>query len=245
MSHEDIYSPNFVRALFNEMSGTYGVTNFISSLGFCRRWRQQCVGLAPIRPGMTVYDLMTGMGECWHLIARRLEGSGRLLALDLSDAMCRRAMERREKFAGLPIDVVRDDFLVNRLPDASADAVVSCFGLKTFSESQRNVVAREINRILKPGGCFSLLEISVPTWAPLRRPYMFYLNHVIPLIGKLMLGNPDNYRMLGVYTANFGSCATMQAALADCGLDVELRRFFFGCATALCGSKPAAMKSST
>ena len=41
--------------------------------------------------GMTVYDLMTGMGECWHLINRYLRDDGLLLALDFSPEMCRRA----------------------------------------------------------------------------------------------------------------------------------------------------------
>ena len=51
MPSQDIYEAQFVRTLFDDMAATYGITNFIASLGFCRRWRAQCVALASIRPG--------------------------------------------------------------------------------------------------------------------------------------------------------------------------------------------------
>lgn len=233
----DIYEAQFVRTLFDEMSATYGITNFIASFGFCRRWRAQCVALAAIRPGMTVYDLMTGMGECWHLINRRLQDEGKLVALDFSAAMCRRAQAQKRRMPRLDVEIVEQDFLRNTLPEASADCLISCFGLKTFSDAQQAVAAQQIARLLKPGGIFSLLEISVPSAVVLRGPFMGYLKYVIPLLGKLLLGNPDNYKMLGIYTERFKDCASMRQHLERHGLEVEQRRFFFGCATALLGRK--------
>ena len=84
MNNPDIYNPTFVRDLFNEMSRTYGITNFISSFGFCKRWRGQCVAQVALRPGMIVCDLMTGMGECWPPITTALQARGQLFALDFS-----------------------------------------------------------------------------------------------------------------------------------------------------------------
>ena len=235
---ENIYDPGFVRRLFDEMSATYGITNYISSFGFCQRWRQQCVALASIRPGMTVYDLMSGMGECWHLINRFLRDDGQILALDFSPEMCRRAAARKRRLGDLAVEVMEEDFLANSLPSAAADRVVSAFGLKTFSDPQMAVAAAEIARILKPGGVFSLVEISVPPATLLRLPYLFYLRRIIPLIGRLFLGNPDNYRLLGVYTEAFRNTSEMGRHLAAAGLEVEHRSFFFGCATGLRGRQP-------
>ena len=186
---------------------------------------------------MTVYDLMTGMGECWHLIHRSLGDDGRLVALDFSPEMCRRAAARRDRLPGLEVEIVEEDFLANSLPSSAADCVVSAFGLKTFSDRQKAVAASEIARLLKPGGVFSLLEISVPSRALLRGPYLFYLKRVIPRIGRLFLGNPDNYRLLGVYTEAFRDASRMGRLLAEAGLEVEHRSFFFGCATGLRGRK--------
>jgi demethylmenaquinone methyltransferase/2-methoxy-6-polyprenyl-1,4-benzoquinol methylase len=237
MRSEEIYDPEYVRGLFDEMSRTYGITNSVTSFGFAKRWRRQCVGLGGIQPGMTVYDLMTGMGECWNLIDHRLAGRGEIVALDISEEMCKRAEEQRAYVSCREVEVVNDDFLENGLPDASADCVISSFGLKTFSDEQKKIVAQQIARILKPGGRFSLLEISIPTVEVLRKPYMGYLKYCIPCTGKMFLGNPDNYRMLGVYTERFGNCQRMGEYLAECGLRVEMKFFFYGCATGVCGVK--------
>lgn len=92
--------------------------------------------------------------------------------------------------------------------------------------------------MLKPGECFSFLEISVPPSALLRIPYVFYLRAVIPHIGRLFLGNPANYRLLSVYTTRFGTSRSFHQMLAAQGLKVQYQRFFFGCATGVTGYKP-------
>jgi demethylmenaquinone methyltransferase/2-methoxy-6-polyprenyl-1,4-benzoquinol methylase len=188
---------------------------------------------------MVVYDLMSGMGECWHIVARELHGSGALLGLDISPVMCARSEATRAKLNALPIDIRQEDFLLNSLPSSSADCVISCFGLKTFSIAQLTIAARQIARILKPGASFALLEISVPPGPLLRAPYMFYLKRIIPLIGRILLGNPENYRMLGLYTEHFGGIGQVADLLREQGLMVEERAFFFGCATAVSGNKPS------
>ena len=232
-----LYDPQFVAGLFDEMAATYGIVNYLSSFGFCKRWREQCVGMANITPGMTVYDLMTGMGECWSSIGVALDGSGQLVALDISDTMCRRARAHVPRM-DVPVRLRQEDMLQNDLPSGQADRVVSCFGLKTFAPKQRTTVANEIARLLAPGGRFSLLEISVPSTPLLRLPYMVYLKKVIPHIGRAFLGNPDNYRLLGIYTERFGHIQPFVQKLRRAGLVATPHELFFGCATAVTGYKP-------
>jgi demethylmenaquinone methyltransferase/2-methoxy-6-polyprenyl-1,4-benzoquinol methylase len=92
--------------------------------------------------------------------------------------------------------------------------------------------------VLRPGGRFSLIEVSVPRHRLLRVPYLFYLVHVIPLLGRLLLGNPENYRMLGVYTTAYGDARRSLPAFRDAGLEVQVVESCFGCATGLVGRKP-------
>jgi hypothetical protein len=40
----DLYDPQFVKRLFEEMAGTYGVVNTLSSFGFNQRWRSHLPG---------------------------------------------------------------------------------------------------------------------------------------------------------------------------------------------------------
>jgi ubiquinone/menaquinone biosynthesis C-methylase UbiE len=237
---EGIYDADFVRKLFGEMSRTYGTVNLISSFGFCVRWRRQCVALLPAAPGATVYDFMTGQGELCPALAQAVGSAGRVVALDFCAEMCQLARSAAQHLPAASVEVMEADALCSGLPDSSADAIVSCFGLKTLAPAQLPILAREIQRLLRPGGSVAMLEISVPRLAFLRLPYLFYIRRIIPLIGWAMLGNPDNYRHLGIYTCAFGDCRGMCTALTECGLMCEPRSFFWGCATGLVARKPPA-----
>jgi len=181
---------------------------------------------------------MTGMGELCPGISVHIGPLGKVIAVDNSSIMCKKARQYQGGKLACTVDVLEADALRSDLPDNSADIVISSFGLKTFSNDQIKMLATEVRRILKPNGQFSFVEISIPQLRLLRTPYLFYLNKLIPMIGRLFMGNPNNYRMLGVYTLAFNDCRSALLAFLDAGLDTESRSFFFGCATGLVGRKP-------
>ncbi len=235
MGNDSLYDPQFVRSLFDEMAETYGVVNLLSSFGFAILWRRRCARAIQIEPDSVVVDLMAGMGELCFEISKNLQQNGNLIALDISPVMCRCA--EKHKFNNR-YQVIEADALNCPLDASSVDHVFSSFGLKTFNEQQLFQLASEVARILRPGGAFAFLEISVPPNRFLRLPYMFYLSRIVPVLGRLLLGNPDNYRLLGVYTSAFGNCETAAEIFTDCGLVVEFKSYFFGCATGIVGWKP-------
>ncbi|WP_231744230.1 class I SAM-dependent methyltransferase [Stieleria neptunia] len=245
MPSEQIYETLFVRQLFNEMSATYGTVNLISSFGFCRRWRRQCLAQLSMPKSSTVIDLMTGMGELCPGVEARIGPGGKIVAVDNSPVMCHKARENHDGRLTCELEIREEDALCSQVPDASADVVLSSFGLKTFSSEQTTRLAHEVHRILKPGGTFSFIEISVPPSRWLRTPYLFYLNKLIPVIGRILMGNPDNYRMLGVYTVAFGNCGSAVTAFQAAGLNTSLRSYFWGCATGLVGEKPNPSRAAT
>ncbi len=240
MSDRSLYDPAFVKRLFDEMAATYGIVNLLSSFGFARRWRRQCVRAIPIRPGDRVLDLMTGMGELIPDVARLIEYRGSITAIDISTRMCEKARRYADERTSCPVRIIEADLLSMNLPPGSADVVLSTFGLKTLSGTQLRILARQVYRVLAPGGRLSVVEISVPPARWLRPIYMFYLRRVIPRIGGLLLGNPDNYRLLGVYTDAFGDCTDVCLAFAESGLEVATISFFGGCATGVVGRRPIA-----
>jgi demethylmenaquinone methyltransferase/2-methoxy-6-polyprenyl-1,4-benzoquinol methylase len=190
---------------------------------------------AALRGDQQVVDLMSGMNELSHSISQCADCSLRVTAIDFSPEMLRRA---RTNFP-FPVKTHLEDIFTWGFPPGAADIVLSSFGLKTFDRDQQALLAERIATLLCPGGTFSFVEISVPPARFLRLFYFFYLNHVVPWIGRLFLGNPTNYRMLGVYTREFGSCRYFAECLRQQGLQVKEVSYFFGCATGVTGSKPA------
>lgn len=240
----DLYDAAYLEGLFDEMSRSYERVNYVTSFGFSLRWRRQTVAALGLARGEVVADLMTGMGECWLPILRAVGPEGRVVAVDISGGVLGHARKRRERLDAQNVTILKENALATSLPDACVDAVLSTFGLKTLSPEQWSRFAREVQRILKPGGRFALIEVSAPRGPALRAAYMLYLQVGIPLVGRLFLGNPENYRMLGRYTERFGDARRVLPAFEAVGLRTSYVERFFGCATGLVGEKPAQAEGS-
>jgi len=232
---DGIFRSSYVRRLFDEMSSTYPRVNAVASLGFCGRWRDRCVTAARIEPGDVVCDLMSGRGELWPRIARRIGRSGSIVGVDLSPRMCSLAHDTASALSSTHIAVINADALDAPLPDGSVDVIVSSFGLKTLDLAQTRRLAAEVRRLLRPDGRFSFVEISVPRNRVLRMTYVLYLCRVVPLVGTLLSANVDTYRMLGVYTRTFDACHRVAAIFKEAGLIVEIQHYLLGCATGVSG----------
>lgn len=235
----DIYDPAFVKGVFDRCSGKYIAFSWICSLGFTERWRRQCVAAmpAPASDAPVGYDLMAGTGEVWPHLLRRFPQTAAITAVDISEGMHRRAISRLHAHRAHRISFVEDDILQSRLPPDSADFVVSTFGLKTFRPEQHERLAALIAQTLRPGGVFSLIEASDPKGWWLRPLYLFHLKVGLPLIERLFMRGAQDFAMIGTYSTDFGDASGFAEMLRAHGLDVEYRRFFFGCATGVCGRK--------
>ena len=232
----DRYSSASIRELFDEMSGTYGVVNLISSFGFTALWRHQVTRGLRLAEGSHVVDLMSGMNELCRSLSAHAPKTIRVTAIDFSTGMVRQAQN------DWPFHLTTrlEDALTWDFQPESADAVISSFGLKTLDHGQQLQLSRRVTNLLRPGGVCSFVEISVPPGRLLRHLYLFYLNRIIPWVGRLFLGNPSNYRMLGFYTQEFGSCKHFAECMRQQGMQVTEASHFFGCATGVRAKKVSA-----
>lgn len=231
-----IYDPEYVEKLFDKMSRSYKRMNYITSFGFSELWRNQCVDAIKIKENSVVLDLLTGMGECWESILKKSGAHTKIIGLDFSKGMLKYAEIKRKKLKA-NIRILNEDVFNNSLQDGSIDHIISGFGLKTFSQNQLELLAGEIERVLKVNGEFSLIDVSVSKHRILRFFYMFYLKRIIPILGWLFLGNPETYKMLGVYTENFQNSRQVEKIFSRYNLKVEYREYFFGCASGINGRK--------
>ncbi|MBQ0788776.1 MAG: hypothetical protein KBT69_14855 [Oceanihabitans sp.] len=66
---------------------------------------------------------------------------------------------------------------------------------------------------------------------------MFYLKKIIPLLGKVFLGSPETYKMLGIYTEAFGNSKNAHHIFNRPEFEVEYIEYFYGCASGIKGRK--------
>ncbi|MCI4368112.1 MAG: methyltransferase domain-containing protein [Thermoplasmata archaeon] len=132
------------------------------------------------RPGEEFLDLATGPGEPALSIAQRVGPRGRVVGVDISREMIAIARRSaRESGVGHARFLTMDCSHL-RFPDASFDAVVSCFGFQIFTDPQR--VALESRRVLRKGG-----RIALSLWGPPERT-----PSVNAIIGPMMrFAEPD------------------------------------------------------
>ncbi|SHI64210.1 demethylmenaquinone methyltransferase / 2-methoxy-6-polyprenyl-1,4-benzoquinol methylase [Rubritalea squalenifaciens DSM 18772] len=183
----DIHSERFVKSLFSEMSRTYGVVNLLSSLGFAYFWRKLAVRALP-KDSLQVCDLMTGGAECLTHMRTHFGKETRMELVDWCEDMCARARQTVRRYHGKQVEVINASALALPSQDASYDAVVSTFGLKTLSPDELLDFVREVKRVLKPGGSISLLEFSMPENAMVRFFFRLYVKFYVPFLGWLFLG---------------------------------------------------------
>ena len=252
---QDIHDPAFVADLFDRCSGRYRWWSAVASFGVIALWRRQVsrrlvgqrqiarvsegrVGPAPMAAPQIV-DLMAGTGELWPHLLRDFPGAT-ITAIDISKGMHDAALERLHAGRAPHIRHIQADALTTDLAGESADLVVSSFGLKTLNGPQQAALARQVARVLRPGGAYAFIEASDPRGWALRPLYRLHMDGVLPVIERVFLRGAQDFAMIGTYTRVFGDCTGFAAALRAAGLTASVQRHIGGCATSVAGIKPIA-----
>ncbi len=238
-SSVDIYDPQYVKDVFDRCSSKYIAFSYVCSFGFTERWRKQAVENMP-KPSArrpVGYDLMAGTGEVWPHLLKLYPDTAAIKAVDISSGMHKRAIYRLHRHRKNKIDFIEDDVLSTSLEPNGCDFLISTFGLKTFNSAQHEQLADLVERVLRPGGVFSFVEASDPKGWILRPLYILHLTFVLPLVERIFLRGAQDFAMIGTYSTNFGNAAEFAQMLEARGLDVEFKKYFFGCATGVVGRK--------
>jgi SAM-dependent methyltransferase len=139
---------------------------------------------ANIHPGDTVIDLGSGAGnDCF--VARHETGpGGKVIGIDFTPAMIRKARLNADKLGYNNVEFREGDIDDMPVHDGVADVVVSNCVLNLVPDKQK--VIREIYRVLKPGGHFSISDIVLVGELPeaLRKDAEMYAGCVAGAIQK-------------------------------------------------------------
>ena len=221
--------------MFDAIAHRYDLLNHVLSFNVDRGWRRALVAYARARAGERVLDVATGTADVAVEFARRTR-AGAIAGLDPSGGMlavgrvklAREGMDAR-------IDLVEGDALALPFQDASLDVVSIAFGLRNLPDYQPG--AREMARVLKPGGRLVVLEFMPPR-GPTLLAYRFYLGAVLPVAGRVISGSSEAYGYLSASIRGFMDASEVRALVAGAGLrHVESRRLTGGIAALYRGVK--------
>jgi demethylmenaquinone methyltransferase/2-methoxy-6-polyprenyl-1,4-benzoquinol methylase len=184
-----------VAAVFDSVATRYDVMNDLMSLGLHRLWKRYTIEVSGVRPGQVVLDLAGGTGDLAAQLASRVGETGTVFVADINRSMLEVGRERLED-RGLVgnLRYVQADAEGLPFEDDRFDCVTMAFGLRNVTHKERAL--ESIWRVLKPGGRLLVLEFSHLTLPALRPLYDFYSFRALPLLGRLVAGDPDSYRYL-------------------------------------------------
>jgi ubiquinone/menaquinone biosynthesis C-methylase UbiE len=129
----------------------YDLLVWLLTHGRNRAFRKRLVDLARLRAGESVLDIGCGTGSLAIAAKRQVGADGIVTGIDASPAMIARATS---KAVNSGCDVLFKVAVAEALPfpDAQFDAVMSTLMLHHLPRTVRQQCAREIRRVLKPGG---------------------------------------------------------------------------------------------
>jgi demethylmenaquinone methyltransferase/2-methoxy-6-polyprenyl-1,4-benzoquinol methylase len=142
---------------------SWRASNYDTGTAFEVEHHAEALRLANIQPGEHVLDVACGTGRGTVGLAQAVGTSGRVDALDLSEAMLGQAHSKIEKL-GLYDRVHFKPGNARELPysDATFDLVYNGYMLDLIPLNGFAPILKEMARVLKPGGRLVLVNMSKP-----------------------------------------------------------------------------------
>ena len=205
----------YVRQIFSEIAPRYDLLNHLLSFNIDRGWRREAIAtLNWLRaPRSTYLDLCAGTLDVAAALAATRGFAGDVIGTDFAEPMLRGGAE---KTIGLSVRPVAGDALELPFRSGSMAGAVVAFGI-------RNVA--DLDRGLREAGATELDNSGFLV----RAFYQFYLNRLLPFVGRLVSGHPTAYSYLPKSVAHFPAEDALADRMRAAGfVDVGWRALTFG-----------------
>lgn len=179
--------------IFDEIAPTYDRTNRILSAGIDLYWRRKMASLLPPHEKIKLLDLATGTGDQLLSLLKNSSRIHQAVGIDLAEEMLKIG---RQKLKAYQHQVLLQAASATAIPylENTFDCATMSFGIRNVDNV--STCLEEIYRVLRPRGKVLILEFSLPRNTWIRKAYLFYLNRILPRIGKLISAHPEAYTYL-------------------------------------------------
>ncbi|MBA3721745.1 MAG: bifunctional demethylmenaquinone methyltransferase/2-methoxy-6-polyprenyl-1,4-benzoquinol methylase UbiE [Parachlamydiaceae bacterium] len=232
--------PASIQNMFNSIANQYDKTNAVLSFQMHKRWNRQLVQqvLSKQNPH-NFLDLCCGTGDIALNYLQKAPNSCQAYLVDFCSNMLTCAKDKMSKngISNHQIQYVQAD--VQELPfsNESMDCATMAYGIRNVKDPSKCI--REVYRVLKPGGCFGILELTQPKNNLLKMGHRFYLRSVLPVLGRWLTSNQDAYSYLQNSIQTFIAPAELEKIMHRSQF-IETRSIplLGGIATIIIGNKP-------
>jgi ubiquinone/menaquinone biosynthesis C-methylase UbiE len=145
-------------------------------------WAPRLADVAGVAPGQAVLDVACGTGIVARTVADRLAGQGRVVGVDLNDAMLTVARRLRPDLEWRRADVAELPF-----PDGTFDVVLCQMALMFFPD--RVQALGEMARVARPGGTVSICVPASLDAQPAYGPFVDLAAEIAGPAARALLGS--------------------------------------------------------
>jgi demethylmenaquinone methyltransferase/2-methoxy-6-polyprenyl-1,4-benzoquinol methylase len=230
-------NPEMVCQMFDRIAPTYDKANGVLSFGLDRSWRKQVATKVSRQENLILLDIATGTGDLMMAICHERPNVRTAVGIDVSLPMLKLGEEKaKPSYENRDISFRKGDACHLAFNDNSFDVVSIGFGIRNVADVQLALL--EMLRVLTPGGQAYILEFSLPSNWLVRRVYLLYFRHILPLVGGLISKDYQAYRYLNQTVEAFFGVEEFQKLMNAAGFkDVRAVPLSFGIAQIYIGRK--------
>ena len=187
-----------VKSVFDQVFDQYDLMNDFMSLGIHRLWKKDLLNMMNPSSNQKLVDVACGTGDIAKLFLKHVNKNSDLTCVDPNESMVNKGKEKLKKFRNLNWVIANAENLPFK--ENIYDFYTISFGLRNTKNLDKAL--SEAYRVLKPGGRYLCLEFSKIQNPSLEFIYKNY-SKLIPLIGKLIVGEKKPYEYLIKSIENF------------------------------------------
>ncbi|MCS7206489.1 MAG: ubiquinone/menaquinone biosynthesis methyltransferase [Dehalococcoidia bacterium] len=195
--------PARVRAIFASIVPRYDLMNTVMTFGTHKVLKRLMARIAVqgSRVSGLALDVGCGTGDVALYLLKR-NRTLRVVGVDPVRPMLERAVQKAQR-AGVAqrFMPLLGDGMALPFSDGVFGACACAFVLRNTADPL--AVLREMKRVLAPGGYLVVLELCGHESSIAERVFGFYVRRVVPLLGRLVTGNPEAYAYLAFSTEGF------------------------------------------